>query len=136
MTTTTDLHWKRILAGGIAPHAISITLLIVVIIGYTFLVSFATGGEPDPGSMQQFNTVSGTQLFPIVTILLTVPTAAWVVKRVDSQTAVLHGLAVGILAGLLGLGFGALDLLMVARFGATVLAGVLGAKLAPAFFSE
>lgn len=136
MAALADLHWRRIVAGGIAPHAISIVGLVVAIFGYTLLVAFGTGGEPDQGSLRQFNTVFGTQLFPLAVVLLTVVAAAWVVRRVDPDTAMAHGFAVGVLAGLFGLAFGAFDVTMVIRFVATVAAGILGAKLEPLLFGE
>lgn len=136
MTTVTDLQWKQIVVGGIAPHVISTGLLIVTIVGYTFLLVFQTGGEPDPGALQQFNTVSGTQILPIATILLTVITAGMVARRVDSDTVMLHGVAVGVLAGIVGFAFGALDAMMIVRFILTVGAGVLGARLSPVLFGE
>ncbi|SIQ82416.1 hypothetical protein SAMN05421858_0521 [Haladaptatus litoreus] len=136
MTASPDLHWKRIIAGGIAPHAISVVGIIVAIVGYTVLVAFGTGSEPDAGSLQQFNTVISMQIFPVATILLTVVVSAWVVRRVDSDTALLHGFIVGVFAGLLGGAFGALDAMMAVRFTATVLAGVLGAKLEPVLFDK
>jgi len=131
MTTVTDLRWKQIVVGGIAPHVISTGLLIVAIVGYTFLLAFGTGGEPDPDALQQFNTVSGTQIYPVVTILLTVVAAGWVAQRVDPDTATSHGVAVGILAGLVGFAFGPLDVMMLVRFVLTVGAGVLGVRLSP-----
>ena len=136
MTTVTDLQWKQIVVGGIAPHVISTGLLIIAIVAYTFLLAFGTGGEPDPGALQQFNTVSGTQIFPVVTILLTVVTAGWVARRVDPDTAMLHGVAVGTLAGLVGFAFGALDVMMFVRFVFTVGAGVLGARLLPEMLGD
>jgi len=129
MTTVTDLQWKQVVVGGIAPHVISTGLLIVAIVGYSFLLAFGSGGEPDPGALQEFNTVSGTQVYPIVTILLTALTAGWVARRVDPDTVMRHGVAVGILAGLLGFAFGALDAMMIVRFACTVGAGILGARL-------
>ncbi|XVH31287.1 hypothetical protein ACNS7O_12955 [Haloferacaceae archaeon DSL9] len=136
MTTLTDVRWKRVAVGGIAPHAISIGLLVAAIVAYTFLLALGTGGEPDQGSLEQFNVVVGTQLFPIATILLTVLTAAWVVGADDRATATTHGLAVGLLVALIGLAFGAPDVVMLLRFVSTVAAGVLGARLGPAIFGE
>ena len=129
MTTVTDLRWKQIAVGGIAPYVISTGLLIVAIVGYTFLLAFGSGGEPDPGAVQQFNTISGTQIFPIATILLTIVTARWVARRVDPGMATLHGVAVGVLAGIVGFSFGTFDVMMIVRFILTVGAGVLGARL-------
>lgn len=136
MTTVTDLQWKQIVVGGIAPHVISTGLLIVAIVAYTFILAFGSGGEPDPGALQEFNTVSGTQVYPIVTILLTVVAAGWVARRVEPGTVMLHGGAVGILAGLVGFAFGALDVMMVVRFVFTVGAGVLGARLSPIILGD
>ncbi|WP_267643494.1 hypothetical protein [Haloarchaeobius amylolyticus] len=132
MTTVSDLQWKQIVVGGIVPHVISTGLLIAWLVAYTFLLAFQTGGEPDGGALQQFSTISGTLIFPLLTILLTVVAAGWVAQRVDSDTVTIHGVAVGVLAGLVGFAFGALDVMMLIRFGLTVGAGVLGAKLAPA----
>jgi len=131
MTTVTDLQWKQIVVGGIAPHVVSTGLLIVAIVAYTLLLAFGTGGEPDPDALQQFNAVSGTQIHPAVTVLLTVVAAGWVARRADPDTAMLHGVAVGTLAGLVGFAFGALDVMMFVRFVLTVGAGVLGARLLP-----
>ena len=136
MTEFTDVQWKRIIAGGIAPHALSIGLLIVAIIAYTFLLAFGTGGEPDQASLDQFNTVVGTQLFPVVAILLTIPAAAWAATKADPKEATMHGFAVGFLVAVIGLAFGALDLMMGVRFVITITAGVLGAMLAPVIFTE
>jgi hypothetical protein len=135
MTESTDLHWKRIIVGGIAPHALSTGLLIVAIIAYTFLLAFGTGSEPNQATLDQFNTVVGTQLFPIVTILLTVPAAAWVANKVDPKAATAHGFAVGFLVAVIGFTFGGLDLMMGVRFVITIFAGILGAKLEPVIFS-
>lgn len=134
MTDATGIHWKRIIVGGLAPHVISIALLVVAIIAYTILVALGTGGEPDQSSLNQFNTLFGTQLFPVVTILLTAVAAAWVVRKVDQQRAIVHGFVVGFLVAVIGLAFGAFDLMMVIRFVITVAAGVLGAKLQPVIF--
>lgn len=132
MTEVTDVHWKRIIVGGIAPHVVSIALLIVAIIAYTILAAFVTGREPDQGLIHLLNTL----LFPIGTVLITIVAAAWAVRRVDQQMALAHGFAVGLLVAVIGLAFGALDLLMVARFVITVAAGILGAKLEPVIFGR
>ncbi|WP_267643911.1 hypothetical protein [Haloarchaeobius amylolyticus] len=129
MTSVTDLQWKQIVVGGIAPYVISTGLLIAGIVVYTFVVAFGTGGEPAPNALQQFNTVSGTILFPIATILLTVVASGWVARQADPDAVTSHGIAVGILAGIVGLAFGALDPMMFLRFVVIVGAGLLGARL-------
>ena len=136
MTTVRDLQWKQIVLGGVAPHVISTGVLIAAIVGYTFLLAFGSGGQPDGGALNQFNTVSGTQVYPIASILLTAVTAGWVARRVDPETVLLHGVAVGVLAGIVGFAFGALDATMMSRFVLTVGAGVLGARLSPVLFNE
>jgi hypothetical protein len=132
MTEATGIHWKRIVVGGIAPHVISIALLIVAIIAYTILAAFGTGGEPGQGTIHQLNTL----LFPLSTILITLVAAAWVVRRVDQRMALAHGFAVGLLVAVIGLAFGALDLMMAIRFVITVAAGIIGAKLEPVIFGR
>ncbi len=136
MTELSDMQWRRIVIGGTVPHVLSLGLLIVAIVAYTFLLAFGTGGEPDQGSLDQFNAVVGTQLFPLVTILLTIPVAAWVASKVDSKAATTHGFAVGFLVAAIGLAFGALDPTMGVRFLLTIIAGILGAKLEPVVFDN
>jgi len=136
MTTIADLHWKRIVAGSVGTYAIATGALVVAIVLNTVLVAFGTGAEPDPGYLSAFNAFVGAQLFPVLTILLTVVAGAWVAHRGESDTATLHGIAVGVVAATIGLGFGAFDVVMAVRFVATVGAGVLGAKLAPLLFGD
>lgn len=129
MTTASNLQWKRIAAGGVAPHAISVGVLVVAIVGYTVVASLAALGEPNRAALGQFNAVLATWVFPALTILSTVAAAAWVVRSVESGTALAHGLAVGLLAAGIGLAFGAADPAMALRFASTVGAGLAGAKL-------
>ncbi len=133
MSRVTDLRWRRIVAGGIATHVLSMVVLVVVIVGYSFFGASGAGGRPNEMALQQFGTTSGALLFPALTILLTVLAAMWVVRRVDPETATSHGVGVGVVVGLLGLAFGALDGTMLIRFITSVVAGVVGAKLQPMF---
>ncbi|WP_267643497.1 hypothetical protein [Haloarchaeobius amylolyticus] len=129
MTKMRDLHWKRIVAGGVVTHVISMGVLVAVIVGYSLVGTAGSGGKPDQLAIQQFSMVSGALLFPALTILITGVSAAWVAREVKSRTATSHGAGVGIVVGTLGLAFGALDLTMLVRFVTTVVAGVLGAKV-------
>lgn len=135
MTAITDLSWKRIVAGGVAAHAVAVGALVLAIVVNTILVVFSTG-SPSQESISAFNSVVGTQLFPLLSILLTAIAASWVVRRVDADTATLHGVGVGLFAAVIGLGFGAFDPSMLLRFVATVGAGVVGANLTPPLFGE
>jgi len=110
--------------------------LVVVIVGYSLFATSGTGGQPTETAIQQFATTSGALLFPALTILLTVFAAAWAASRVDPETATSHGVGVGVVAGLLGLAFGALDATMLIRFITTIVAGVLGVKLQPILTAE
>lgn len=132
----TNLKWRRIIAGGIAPHALSIAVLVAAVVGYTLVLAFGTGGEPDQGALQQFNTAFSTWIFPLLTILLTAVAAAWVVRRADPDTAAAHGFTVGLIVALIGLAFGAFDATMAVHFVSAIAAGVLGAKLEPVLFGE
>ncbi|WP_132059214.1 hypothetical protein [Halorussus amylolyticus] len=129
MTTASHWQWKRIVAGGVAPHAISVGVLVVAIVGYTVVASFVALGEPDQAAFGQWNAVLATWVFPALTILLTAAAAAWVVRSVEPQAALAHGFAVGLLAAGIGLAFGAADSAMALRFVGTVAAGLVGAKL-------
>lgn len=92
MIHSRNLKLKHIVVGRIAPHAISIPLLVVAIVVYTFVLSFQAPGESIDSSLESFTVLVSTVIVPALTILLTVLAAAWVVRRVDSSAAIVHGL--------------------------------------------
>jgi uncharacterized protein YqgC (DUF456 family) len=129
MTDIAEMNWKRIAVGGIAPHAVSLGVLVLAIIVYSFVFTFQTSGASNQVSLDQFTILVSTQVIPVLTILLTVVAAAWVVRTVEPEMTTLHGILVGVIVAGIGLTFGALDVVMLVRFVLAILAGWLGARL-------
>lgn len=129
MTDISGMKWKRIAVGGIAPHAVSLGLLVLAIIVYSVVFAFQAPRAGNQASLDQFTVLVSTQVVPVLTILLTIVAAAWVVRTVEPGTTTLHGVLVGVIVAGIGLTFGVLDIVMMVRFVLTVLAGWLGARL-------
>lgn len=94
---------RRVLSAGVAVIAGSILLLFVPIIVYAFVGAFRARGLPDQTAINHFAATVSPMLMPWLERVLTPVLAVWAVRRTEQARAV-DGLAVGILAGVLGLG--------------------------------
>ena len=94
---------RRVLGAGLAAIAGSLLLLFVPIIVYAFVLAFRARGFPDQAAINHFAAVVSPAWMPWLERVLTPVLAFWVVRR-DEQARAVDGLAVGLLAGLLGLG--------------------------------
>jgi hypothetical protein len=99
----TQAKWVRVLLAGVAPHIVSGAVLT---------------GTHSPGAQGL-----------LVLALLTLLAGAIVVRTVDPTIDAPHGMLVGLVAGLVGLRPGPLDLPTLAVFGLTAGAGWLGGWL-------
>ena len=94
---------RRVLSAGFAVIAGSFLLLFVPIIVYAFGLAFRARGVPDQAAINHFAAMISPALMPWLEGVLTPVLAFWVVRRTKQARAV-DGLAVGLMAGLLGLG--------------------------------
>ena len=94
---------RRVLSAGFAVIAGSFLLLFVPIIVYAFGLAFWARGVPDQAAINHFAAMISPAFMPWLEGVLTPVLAFWVVRRTKQAHAV-DGLAVGLLAGLLGLG--------------------------------
>ena len=129
MTDILEIQWKRVAVGGIAPHAVSLGILVLAIIGYSFVSAFQKPRTANQAALDQFTVLVSTQVVPVLTILLTIVAAAWVVRVVEHETTTLHGVLVGLIVAGIGLTMGAFNEMMLIRFILTILAGWFGARL-------
>jgi hypothetical protein len=97
------MRGRRVLGASLAVIAVSFLLLFVPIIVYAFALAFRVRGAPDQAAINSFAAMLSPALMPWLERVLTLVLAFWVVRRAEDSRAV-DGLAVGILAGLLGLG--------------------------------
>jgi hypothetical protein len=94
---------RRVLVAGLAAIAGSFLLLFVPIIGYAFVLAFQARGYPDQAAINHFAASVSPVWMPWLERVLTPVLAFWVVRR-NAQARAVDGLAVGLLAGVLGLG--------------------------------
>ena len=97
------MHALRVLGGGFAVIALSFLVLFVVIIVYAFVLAFQARGVPDQTAINRFAAMLSPALMPWLERVLTPVVAFWVVRRAAAARPV-HGLFVGLVAGLLSVG--------------------------------
>ena len=95
-----SIRWLRILGGALAVIAISFLILMVLIAVYAFVLALQARGAPDQAAINHFAARVGPRLIPWLEMLLTLIVALSVAETVE-KACVIHGLFIGILAGLL-----------------------------------
>ena len=94
---------RRVLVAGVAVIAGSFLLLFVPIIVDAFILAFRARGFPDQSAINHFAAVVSPAAMPWLERVLTPLLAFWIARR-DARAGAVDGLAVGVLAGVLGLG--------------------------------
>jgi hypothetical protein len=111
MASTTDpqptgspstIPWLRILGAALAVIALSFLILIFMITVYALVLAFQSRGAPDQKAINHFAASVSPRLMPWLEMLLTLVVALRVARRAPTDR-ILHGLSIGVLAGLLSL---------------------------------
>ena len=97
-----SVRWLRILIAAVAVIAVSFLILMVIITGYAFVLAFQARGAPDQNAINHFAASVSPKLMPWLEMSLTLVVALIVARRAETASIV-HGLFIGILAGLLSL---------------------------------
>ena len=97
-----SIRWLRVLGAAVAVIAVSFLILIVVITVYAFVLAFQARGAPDQNAIKHFAATVSPKLMPWSEMLLTL-VVALITARKAGQAGIVHGLFIGILAGLLSL---------------------------------
>ena len=124
------MKWGRILAAGIGTCVTVFLVITLVATGYAFKLAFEVRGAPDQARIGQFAAHLGRLSWWVLQILLTVPAAAWAVRKVQ-RSPQLHGVLVGFVSA--GAGFLmalTVSVRTMAAFALTVGAGWLGGAMA------
>ena len=123
------MKWGRILVDGIWTQAGVFLVITLVVTGYAFKLAFAVQGAPDQARIGQFAEYLGRSFWWVLQILLTVPAAAWAVRKVQSSHQ-LHGVLIGLVVALAGFVMGfTMSFRMIAEVALTVGAGWLGGAM-------
>ncbi len=122
MKTLSSVRWGRILLASIATHVINLAVTVLAVVVYAMASTLPSGGEP--GFVDQIAGGTATWGVPVLTFFA----AAWVPRKVEAETAVLHGLLVGLIVAVIFglLFFWPFDLATLVLFALTVAAGCLG----------
>ena len=123
------MKWGRILLAGIGTSVAVLLVITLVVTGYAFKLAFELRGAPDQTRIGQFAEYLGRSFWWVLQILLTVPAAAWAVRKVQSSHQ-LHGVLIGLVVAATGFVMGfTMSLRTIAAFGLTVGAGWLGGAI-------
>jgi hypothetical protein len=124
------MKWGRILVAGIGAQAAVLLVITLVVTGYAFTLAVEVQGAPDQTRIGQFAEHLGRSFSWVLQILLTVPAAAWAVRKVQSSHQ-LHGVLVGLVVAATGFVMGfTMSFRTIAEFTLTVGAGWLGGAMA------
>ena len=97
-----SVRWLRVLIAAIAVIAASFLILMVITTGYAFVLAFQVRGAPDQNAINHFAARISPKLMPWLEMFLTVVVSLISVRKAGTAS-ILHGLFIGILAGLLSL---------------------------------
>lgn len=123
------MKWGRILVAGIGTQAAVLVVITLVVTVYAFKLAFAAQGAPDQARIGEFAGYVGRSFSWILQVLLTVPAAAWAVRKVESSVD-LHGVLVGLVVAVAALAMDfTLSFRTIAEVALTLGAGRLGAAL-------
>ena len=94
------IRWRPVVGAALAVIALSFLVLMVMIAVYAFFLAFQARGAPDQKAINHFAKMVSPKLMPWLQMLLTLALAVRVARRVE-KARILHGLVIGVLAGLL-----------------------------------
>jgi len=124
------MKWGRIVVAGIGTSVAVLLIITLVVTGYAFKLAFEVQGAPDQTRIGQFAEYLGRWSGWVLRILLTVPAAAWAVRKVQSSHQ-LHGVLIGLVVAATGFVMGfTMSVRTIAEFALTVGAGWLGGAVA------
>ena len=124
------MKWGRILLFGIGVPVAGLLVVTLMTTVYAFKLAFEARGAPDQTRIGQFAEHLGRSYWWLLLIVLTVPAAAWAVRKVRGAHQ-LHGVLVGLVVAVTGLVMGfTMSVRTIAEFALTVGAGWLGGAMA------
>ncbi len=128
-----NIHWGRALLAGIAITLFTTVVIFLLVGAYAMVLAVQAQGAPDEARIETFANQLGVWGTPVMAIVFTLATAAWVARRTEGGPG-MNGAAVGLVAAITGLAAGvilggALDWLALAAFVLTTAAGWLGGAL-------
>ncbi len=101
MNYSLGIRWLRLFGAALVVIVLSFLIVMGIIAIYAFVLAAQARGAPDQNAINHFAARISPRLMPWLEMLLTFIVALWAAR--GEKAAVVHGLFIGILAGLLGL---------------------------------
>lgn len=127
-TQLSQIKWGRVTLTALAVYIVSFLTVILVVTIYASYLGFQARGAPDQAMINAFANQYAPWIGPIALFIFTTLGAMHVARRVDSAIP-LHGVLVGMLAGLFNLLLDGFSLNALVSLILAVGAGWLGTKL-------
>jgi hypothetical protein len=96
------IRWLRVFGAALSVIALSFISLMIITAGYAAILAFQARGSPDQNTINRFAAGMSPRLMPWLEIIFTL-IVSFRVARTTEEHKIIHGLFIGILAGLLGL---------------------------------
>lgn len=123
-----QIKWGRVILTTVMVYVLSFLTVFLIVTAYASYLAFQARGAPDQSMINTFADQYAPWIGAISLIVFTVLGAMWLVRRVETA-AQLHGMILGVLAGLLNIIFDGLNLSTLVATLLTVAAGWSGSHL-------
>jgi hypothetical protein len=105
----TNIRWLRVVVSSFLIIVMSFLVVTIITAGYSFVLAFEAHGKPDQAAISHFAAMISRWMMPLLEIFFTFIIAFISTKKTNNNISI-HGLLIGILAGLLStimkIGFG------------------------------
>jgi hypothetical protein len=96
----TNIRWLRVVVSSFLIVVLSFLVVTIITAGYAFVLAFEAHGKPDQAAISHFAATISRWMMPLLEIFFTFVIALISTKKTGNNISI-HGLLIGILAGLL-----------------------------------
>jgi len=95
-----NIRWLRVVVSSFLIVVLSFLVVTIITAGYAFVLAFEAHGMPDQAAISHFAATISRWMMPLLEIFFTFVIALISTKKTGNNISI-HGLLIGILAGLL-----------------------------------
>jgi len=122
-----QIKWVRVVLAALVVYILGFVTVFAIVTGYASVLAFQARGAPDQALIQTFANQYAPWIGPAALFVFTLLGARHVAKRVDAAIS-LHGVILGVLAGLVNLLLDGFSLNALVSLILAIGAGWLGAR--------
>ena len=126
-TQLSQIKWGRVILTALGVYTISFLTVFLIVTGFATSLAFQARGAPDQATIEVFANQHASWIGAISLVIFTVLGAIWMARRVDSSLQI-HGIALGVLVGLLNMIFDGVSLNTLLTTILTIVAGWFGSQ--------